>query len=103
MEADPTLNTTCEIIVRNTLKELTLTSELVAVARFPEHLQKLVLVMLPTSITSVTQRLPPSLKVFKATVPSSYWAARTPYALKNMPALKYLVLRDFGMKASEAR
>lgn len=73
------------------------------VIRFPEYLQKLVLTILPANITAITQRLPQTLKVLKVTVLSTYWSLRSPYALKNMAGLKYVVLRDFGMKPGEAK
>lgn len=98
-----TPSVSCDILVKNTLKELTITSELINVVRFPEHLQKLVVVMLPANITSITQKIPPTLKVLKATVLSTYWSQRVPYALKNMAGLRYVVLRDFGMRPAEAK
>lgn len=59
--------------------------------------------MMPANITAITQRLPPTLKILKATVLSTYWSLRSPYALKNMGGLRYLVLRDFGMKPAEVK
>jgi hypothetical protein len=96
-------NLSCEIMVKNTLKELTITSELISIVKFPERLQKLVMVLLPASISTVTQRLPPTLRVLMVTVLSTYWSNRTPYALKNMSGLRYLIVRDFGMRSPEAK
>lgn len=92
-----------DIVVKNTLKELTIVSEMVTVMRFPEYLQKLVITCLPFNIATMTQKLPGSLRVLKILVVNSYFSGRTSYILKHLHNLKYLVIKDSSIKPPEIK
>lgn len=76
---------------------------MVTVVRFPDNLQKLVITSLPFNISTMTQKLPPSLRVLKILIVNSYFSGRSTYILKHLNNLRYLVIKDSSIKPPEVK